>query len=908
MITRLSMVVAFISSICSTQLCFSMEKLQSGEVLEKSLRVLTFLDAIHERNLNALNTWLATGYKDTEIIGQGLCYAAQEGNEAVVRRLLEANVPVYAEEKSASHPVIKDLPEKQSLPLLSKALICALRLAAVNGHEAIVSLLWNVLEQSGSDVLEKAQYGLSSLLQEVIENNHLAVFHVLRKQLSRDSRHNLLQWAALTGRLLELICLLDDADADLDRKSSSSTDFIKEQLLRNAAQEGHAEMVHYLLSKGIRDEDRRALWRSVYKGGDRRALWGSVYNGHAAVVRILFEVFIYTMPEDASGIPHAGDSEQHGAIMKAIERGYVEVIELLLSTHMLTESKYLLPAVKTGNLRLVQAFCKNSTRWQGIRALVCAASLLHWEIAEFLLIKLDDELMKAAYYADLEKVSVCLKRHPVVNLSFMIALELAVCRGNISVIEILLRYPIKRRAFNELLLLASGMPNVNVAELLPQFKMGRYENNNHFSFIANNADYRFRDSVELRGGDDGQALSSSDSSMDIETTAPTQQLGCGINSEAAVELADFLKFDVQEPPMDQAATNREGVGADPGDVMSKRESERGVDDDEKDFLEPAIKNAISLNRLAVLKVLLKWADTKAKDNAFLYAARVGNERALMMLLTQHILSQAIKDEACNLAALANRGPALKILLRAGISNAALNNALLKTGKAQQIEAFKKLIQYPLGGDEEELKEATTKREEILKILRATHYWDGPPFPGNYPDYPKLVRFLEFHFGGALARYTWKANQNRMLPRWLDYSGEAKRFIENPLDCIRSTQLFTLTSSAWDNESGQTFLMLALLLDQQESFNMLLEAGFPDYFINASDGKGYSASDYAGCLGRLDYLEPLIKKGYAKKSLNRQITALLRAARFAADNNHNHMAFAIVYNILAKLNGWKIFQF
>lgn len=896
MIMRLSIIVATIVNLCSIQLCSAMEKLQSGEVLERSKRVLTFLDAIHEHNMDTLNAWLATGYKDTEAIGQGLCYAAQEGDEVVVRWLLETNVQVYFEEKGTSHSVVTDLPEKRRLPLSSKALNCALRLAALNGHESIVALLWSALEQRESDAFRKAQYGFGPLRQEVIENNHLAVFQLLRKQLSKDSRNNLLQWAALKGRLVELTCLLEDADADADlgRRNGSSLDFIKDQLLRNAAQEGHAEMVRYLLSKGIRDEGRRAFW-------------GSVCNGHTAVVKILVEDSIYKTSERVSGGPHSEDSVQQVTVMKALERGYTEVIEFLASKHMLTESNYLLSAVEVGNLRLVQAFCENTNHAQRVRALSRAASLLHWGIAEFLLIKLDDELMKAAYDADLPMVLACLEHHSVIDLSFMIALELAVCRGNISVIEIFLRYPIKRRALNELLHLASGLPNVKVAELLLRFKMERYENNNHFSFIGYNADHRFGDSLELRIGDDRQALSSSDISMNIETMAPTQQAGLGINAEAAVDLAYFIKFDVQESHVDQVNTRLESGATDSNGVSSEREIETCVDGDEKDFIERAIKNAISLNRLAVLEVLLKRADTKVKYDAFLYAARVGNEQVLMMLLTQHTPPQAIKDEACELAALANRGPALKILLRAGVSNAALNNAFLKTGKAGQIKAFKQLIQYPLGGNEEELKEATKEREKNLQILRGTHYWGGPPAPGNYSDYPKVERFLEFHFDGALAGYTWKANQNRMLPR-LEWTVEVKRFIENPLDYIRSTQLFACTSSTWNDESGQTCLMLALLLDQKELFNLLLEVGLPDYFINACDGKGYSAADYAGCLGRLDYLEPLIKKGYAKKSLNQQITALLRAARFAADNNHNHLAFDIVYNIRAKLNGCKTFQF
>lgn len=928
MVIRLFSFLAIIASAFTMQLCFSMEKIQSGAVLEKTHQVRFFFDAIHEHNLDAVRAWLIEGYKDKQIIERGLCYAVQAGNEAVINQILEANARAYAEGHVPSdfsdHNVPKVLSGYRRLFPASRGLHYALRLASAQGPQSIVARLLEACDQN--------EFLVDEPIKAAIEGGHLAIFQLLKGRLNESSRNELLKYAVRHGKLVELISLLEDAHVESHTRADILGDGFepdKEKLLQIAVECGQTGVVRYLLSDGA----------GVHYMG-RWALWTAVENGHAPIVKMLLEEgrqpatrqTVKQISRSRSATLPAEDVDNMSAVMVAIERGYTEVIKLLVNWQLLenVETDYLLAAVKTGILPLVQALCKHITRSQEIKALRFASALRHWDIAEFFL-KNAHDLVKAALHNDKIQVSELL-RHSCDKFTFALALELAVCRGNRECLQSFLRYPIKRDLRNKLLRLASGMPSVDVVQLLVQFCDEQLRN-------AHLGD-RTKDSLLLNSMNDQESVDS-DISTDPDSLGPSDRRdGIFEMDEADDPLSLFFDSVIVVPasserdgakPTDmhqrslsdstdeamRASTNFQRDGArsarrhhyvsDSDESMTSEEEDSDAEYDEKeDFLEPALSNAINLQRLAVLEVLLKEASINTKNGAFLHAACVGSEEVIRMIL-HDVADQKLKDEACKIAAAGNHVGVLKILFQAGITNDGLNEALLSAGEEGQIKAFKKLLVYPLNTEELDIKEAQEKRTKILETLQGSREeeWEnevGFMESSDVPDYPKAAEFLRFHFGGVVSRYLHRVAKNGILPRFLQVEDDVQDFIKNPSNFMRNNQLLGAT------QLGQTYLTLAVLLDQTKSFNKLLAAELPDYYINAADYRGYSASDYAGYLGRLDYLEPLIQKGYAKKSLKQQINALLRAARFAADNGHDRIAFSIVFNILRKISGGAIFKF
>jgi hypothetical protein len=911
MVIRLFSFLLIMAASCTMQFCFSMEKIQSGAVLEKTQRVRLFFDAIHEHNLDAVRAWLIEGYKDKQIIERGLCYAVQEGNEAVINQILEANARAYAEGRVPSdfsdHNVPKVLSGYRRLFPASRGLHYALRLASAQGPQSIVARLLEACDQK--------EFLVDEPIKAAIEGGHLAIFQLLKGCLNESSRNELLKYAVRHGKLVELISLLEDAHVESHTRADILGDGFepdKEKLLQIAVECGQTGVVRYLLSDGA----------GVHYMG-RWALWTAVENGHAPIVKMLLEEG--RQPATRQTVKQISrsrsDVDNMRAVMVAIECGYTEVIKLLVNWQLLenVETDYLLAAVKTGILPLVQALCKHITRSQEIKALRFASALRHWDIAEFFL-KNAHDLVKAALHNDKIQVSELL-RHSCDKFTFALALELAVCRGNRECLQSFLRYPIKRDLRNKLLRLASGMPSVDVVQLLVQFCDEQLRN-------AHGGD-RVRDFLLLGSAHDEESVDSP-ISTDIESSGASDERPAIFEMDEAIAVSTSSERDGAKPTgMHQrslsdstdeamrALTNFQRDGArsarrhhyvsDSDESMTSEEEDSDAEYDEKeDFLEPALSNAINLQRLAVLEVLLKEASINTKNGAFLHAACVGSEEVIRMIL-HDVADQKLKDEACKIAAAGNHVGVLKILFQAGITNDGLNEALLSAGEEGQIKAFKKLLVYPLNTEELDIKEAQEKRTKILETLQGSREeeWEnevGFMESSDVPDYPKAAEFLRFHFGGVVSRYLHRVAKNGILPRFLQVEDDVQDFIKNPSNFMRNNQLLGAT------QLGQTYLTLAVLLDQTKSFNKLLAAELPDYYINAADYRGYSASDYAGYLGRLDYLEPLIQKGYAKKSLKQQISALLGAARFAADNNHNRIAFSIVFNILRKINGGGMFKF
>jgi ankyrin repeat protein/Cdc6-like AAA superfamily ATPase len=247
--------------------------------------------------------------------------AAAEGQEVVVRLLLENGADVESKDGSGRTP---------------------LSWAAENGHEAVVKLL---LEKGAELEFKDHWYGRTPL-SWAAENGHEAVVKLLLEkgaELESKDRggRTPLSWAAENGHeavvklLLEKGAELESKDDDgrtpLSRAAENGREAVVKLLLEKgagleskdhwygrtplswAAANGHEAMVKLLLEKGAELESKGR--------GGRTPLSRAAEKGHEAVVKLLLEKGAELESTDDYG---------RTPLSQAAENGYEAVVKLLL--------------------------------------------------------------------------------------------------------------------------------------------------------------------------------------------------------------------------------------------------------------------------------------------------------------------------------------------------------------------------------------------------------------------------------------------------------------------------------------------------------------------------------------------------------------------------------------------------
>ncbi|KFY24439.1 hypothetical protein V493_05229 [Pseudogymnoascus sp. VKM F-4281 (FW-2241)] len=258
-------------------------------------RVPEQMRGMHLAAYFGLEKWIAKllkrGYnpdsKDTD--GRTpLSYAAENGNEAIVKLLL-ATAGVDAD----SNNVWKKTP---------------LSLAAENGHESVVKLLLATVGVN-AEALDCAYY---TPLAHAASKGHEAIVKLLLATASVDVNRPL-SLAALYGHEVVVKMLLAtagvDADYIIDNKGEST--------LSHAASNGHEEVVKLLLNTG------NVNVNSKNYRGETPLSWAA-HIGHDAVVKLLIAV---------AGIDiDSKDNNGETPLWGAAKCGNEEVVKLLLAT------------------------------------------------------------------------------------------------------------------------------------------------------------------------------------------------------------------------------------------------------------------------------------------------------------------------------------------------------------------------------------------------------------------------------------------------------------------------------------------------------------------------------------------------------------------------------------------------
>ncbi|KAM3549052.1 hypothetical protein MY1884_008914, partial [Beauveria asiatica] len=289
-----------------------------------------------------------------------LGWAARQGHEAVVRLLLEKGAEIEAKEsgRTALWWAARQGHEAVVRLLLEKGANCeakdeysqtALGLAANQGHEAVVRLLL----EKGADCEAKDEYGRTALGLAANQGHEAIVRLLLKKGADCKAKDEFSQTAlglAANQGHEAVVRLLLKKGANCEAK-----DEFGQTALRLAADQGHEAVVRLLLEKGADCEAKdksgqTALWWAAYhrheavvrllleKGADceakdeygRTALWWAAYQGHEAVVRLLLEKGADCKAKDEYG---------QTALGWAVRQGHEAMVWLLLEKGADIEAK-----------------------------------------------------------------------------------------------------------------------------------------------------------------------------------------------------------------------------------------------------------------------------------------------------------------------------------------------------------------------------------------------------------------------------------------------------------------------------------------------------------------------------------------------------------------------------------------
>ncbi|KAI9768827.1 MAG: hypothetical protein M1840_004641 [Geoglossum simile] len=244
-----------------------------------------------------------------------LINAASQGQEAVVRRLLEKGADVNAENKygstalnqAANEAVARFLLEKgANVNAENKEGWIALHVAANQGHKEVAQLLL----EKGADVNAEGRDGWIAL-HTAANQGHEAVAQLLLEKGANVNAENKDGWIALHMAAIQgheaVARLLLEKGANVNAESKGGW-----TALHWAAIQGHEAVARLLLEKGAnvngKDKDGRT------------ALGWAVIQGHEAVVRLLLEKGANVNAKDKDGTT---------ALDMAAIQGHEPVVQLL---------------------------------------------------------------------------------------------------------------------------------------------------------------------------------------------------------------------------------------------------------------------------------------------------------------------------------------------------------------------------------------------------------------------------------------------------------------------------------------------------------------------------------------------------------------------------------------------------
>ncbi|KAG6985688.1 Ankyrin repeat domain-containing protein 50 [Fusarium oxysporum f. sp. conglutinans] len=256
-----------------------------------------------------------------------LLRAAENGHETVVRLLLDRSAHIEAADDDGWTPLLRTaeqgneaivrllLDRDAYIEAVDKWRRTPLWWAAARGHEAVV---WLLLDK-GAHIEAADDDGWTPLLRAA-ENGHLAVVRLLLErgvytEVPDKEGRTPLWWAAARGHEA-VVWLLLDKGAHIEAAGDDGWT----PLLR-AAEHGHLAVVRLLLDKGAHTE-------AVDKWG-RTPLWRAAEHGHEAVVWLLLD--------KGAHIEAAGD-DGWTPLSWAAERGHLAVVRLLLDKGAHTEA------------------------------------------------------------------------------------------------------------------------------------------------------------------------------------------------------------------------------------------------------------------------------------------------------------------------------------------------------------------------------------------------------------------------------------------------------------------------------------------------------------------------------------------------------------------------------------------
>lgn len=287
-----------------------------------------------------------------------LLWAAEKGHASVVKVLLQVGAdpdtrdgnhqtPLLAATKNGYETVVKHLLERNvNLEARGEDGWTPLSWAAKTGKEAIARLLLD----KGADIWSKDREGDMPLDIAADYEHEPVVRLLLKKGATLKSEHSgrILQWAARKGHAVTVGLLLDSG-VGLESKGYGN-----QTALLSAAERGQDAVVKLLLDRGAK------VWVKDEKG--QTALSLAFYDESEAVLRVLLEngakldsrdqggqILLWALKKKHATVarlalekgaePDAVDREGRTPLSWAAEKGFVEVVKILLQKRVNLEHR-----------------------------------------------------------------------------------------------------------------------------------------------------------------------------------------------------------------------------------------------------------------------------------------------------------------------------------------------------------------------------------------------------------------------------------------------------------------------------------------------------------------------------------------------------------------------------------------
>lgn len=275
--------------------------------------------AIHKQNMVAVRLLLDATVEMDTCASSALTSAAREGNEELVRMMIDAHIDVNRADECGLLPLPVSV--EQGHPVVVTLLLNAgadanvgeksgstpLHLAAKMGHTNVVkALLTAGAKADPRDVL------FQTPLAEAALHGHSSVVKILHDAGAEPDSRGCCDATPLSGAAwcgsTSIVKMLLDVSVEVD-----SEDFKGKTSLLHAAEQGHAAVVGLLLDASAKVDHQDQMGRT--------ALLCAATKGHAAVARLLL---------DASADVNHVDVDGRTPLLSATFNGHTAVVRLLL--------------------------------------------------------------------------------------------------------------------------------------------------------------------------------------------------------------------------------------------------------------------------------------------------------------------------------------------------------------------------------------------------------------------------------------------------------------------------------------------------------------------------------------------------------------------------------------------------